>query len=348
MQQIALYGPSNVLGAQMATHIPSFQTRHDNRLAVPFAARWSSADHPGLHIPAPPKPPPPVCGAGCCSALRPPPPPTTAQVPRSSPVDSAAQALLLYTFCHKPTHPPEPLLLYQPRSRRGPCVFSTSSYRQQLPILSPCPNMCPRSVPHRVLPKRRTSHTASCPHVRGYVQRPHPRAGAHAPRRYFPSILVHRRTAAPPHRRALSFPFRSSTHRCGAARLRWGLTRATSAPGTHSRTSRRRCSRRSNRSRRRCACCARSSHDGTRRRCRRSTSTGTTRGRTQGQTPLRWTTKRYRCRSPRSERGVRRRHICAGTGPSPATSEPGLGPPLPDYAASASDVAVRRRRVWML
>ncbi len=39
MQQIALYGPSNMLGAQMATHIASFQTRHDNRLAVPFAAR---------------------------------------------------------------------------------------------------------------------------------------------------------------------------------------------------------------------------------------------------------------------------------------------------------------------
>jgi hypothetical protein len=130
----------------------------------------------------------------------------------------------------------------------------------------------------------------------------------------------HRSTAQPPHRRVLSVPFRSSAHRCGAARLR---------AETHSRTSRRRCSRRSNRSQRRCACCARSSHDGTRRRCRRSTSTGTMRGRTQGQTPLRWTIKIYRCRSPRSERGVRRRHICAGTGPSRATSEPGLGPPLP-------------------
>ena len=162
------------------------------------------------------------------------------------------------------------------------------------------------------------------------------RFGAHPWR-----IIVHARgrTAAPPRRRALSFPFRSSAHRCGAARLR---------AETHSHTSRRRCSRRSNRSQRRCACCARSSHDGTRRRCRRSTSTGTTRGRTQGQTPLRWTTKRYRCRSPRSERGVRRRHICARNGPSPATSEPGLGPPLHDYAASASDVAVRRRRGWML
>jgi hypothetical protein len=147
----------------MATHIPSFQTRHHNRLAVPFAARWSSADHPGLHtglhIPAPQEPPPPVCGAGCCSALRPPPPPTTARVPRSSPVDSAAQALLLYTFCHKPTHPPESLLLYQPRTLCLPYPFIQAAAAHALPMPEHVPAFRPTPRPaqaqdlaHRVLP----------------------------------------------------------------------------------------------------------------------------------------------------------------------------------------------------
>jgi hypothetical protein len=135
----------------MATHIPSFQTRHENRLAVPFAARWSSADHPGLHIAAPPEPPPPVCGAGCCSALRPPPPPTTTRAPRSSLVDSAAQALLLYTFCHKPTHRPESLLLYQQRTLCLPYPFIQAAAAHALPM--------PEHVSCASVP----SHTASCP-----------------------------------------------------------------------------------------------------------------------------------------------------------------------------------------
>ena len=123
---------------------------------------------------------------------------------------------------------------------QGPCVFPTRSYRQQLPMLSPCPNMChvpafrptPRpaqaqDLAHRVLPScarlrtaspypRRCSRTAPlfpvdarAPPHRRTAAPPH-RCTAAPPRRRTAAPPHHRRTAAPPRRRNAAPPHRRS------------------------------------------------------------------------------------------------------------------------------------------